>query len=134
MIGDLKLSDLLPKDQWDKTAVPQRVINCNTFGIDGRSASKAWEDLTIEEALLLNGKLRHPRMSGDPFMTPDDIARARANRESQEIRYPDGMEETDESKANERAFRLVVKRLNRPAPVAKQTPVWDPVNMKMVYR
>ena len=132
MIGDLKLSDLISKDLWDKTKIPQRVVNCNTYGVNGRSASKAWEDLTIQEALLLNGKLRYPLGTGDPFMTSAEFARARQNREGYTPKYPDGREETDESKERRRAKR----RAEQPVRVAqvKKMPVWDSVNMRMVYQ
>lgn len=129
MIGDQKLSDLIPKSQWDSTPIPSRVGKCIQCGLEGKSASKAWEDLTIAEALSLTGKLPHWQ---DPIMSPTDYERARINRESYIPKYPDGKEETDESRERRRAER----RAERPvrAPVVKKQPVWDSTQMRMVYQ
>lgn len=130
MIGDLKVSDLISKDFWDKTSIQQRVINCTSYGLEGKTASKAWGDLTIIEALTLNGKVIFPRGTGDPFMTPADFERAKYNREYFPSRYPDMRQETDESRARRRAER----QRSPSVPVVKKEPVWDSAQMKMVYK
>jgi len=132
MIGDLKLSDLIPKDQWDNSPVPTRVQSCKARGLDGTVGSKSWGELTIQEALILAGKLNKPYAWQDPFMTHADFEQARRNREGYTPKRPDGMEETDESRERRRAER----RAERPARVvqAKKQPVWDPVAMRMTYQ
>lgn len=132
MIGDLKLSDLIPKTQWDEMPVPARSDFCHKCGLEGKVAGKEWKDLTIQEALMLTGKVCKPNHWLDPLMSPADFDRARQNRESYSPKYPDGKEETDESRERWRAER----RAERPVRIAlvKKTPVWDPVNMRMVYQ
>ena len=131
MIGDLKLSDLIPKDQWEATPVSRRVGLCQAHKLEGKTASKAWGELTISEALSLTGKLPHWQ---DPIMSAEDYARARVNRESYTPKYPDGREETDESKERRRALDAEIRQRRKPVSVLKQTPVWDPAQMRMVYQ
>jgi len=132
MIGNCKLSDLPDKHDWDSIPIPQRVVKCHDVGLEGKVAGKSWENLTIFEALSLTGKLPKIPHWQDPLMSPADYERARQNRERQHVVYPDGKEETDESKERRRAER----RAERSVRVAqlKQTPVWDPVNMRMVWK
>lgn len=129
MIGDMKLSDLIPKEQWDSAPIPRRVGMCYAHSLEGKTASKAWGDLTLSEALSLTNKLPHWQ---DPIMSATDYERARMNRESYTPKRPDGKEETDESRERWRAKR----REERPVrvAVAKKQPVWDSAQMKMVYQ
>ncbi len=130
MIGDLKLSDLPTQSDWDTTPIPSRVANCQRVGIDGRIASKAYGELTIQEALTYAGKICKPNHWLDPVMSSSDFERARQNREEYTPQRPDGMEETDDSRARRRELR----QQTRPMSITKKTPVWDPVNMKMTYQ
>ena len=131
MIGNIKLSALIQKSEWDSAPVQSRVGKCISCGLEGKSASKSWEDLTIAEALTLTGKLPHWQ---DPIMSAADYERARINRESYTPKRPDGKEETDESRERRRALDAELRQRNKPTPVPKKKPVWDSVQMKMIYR
>uniref|UniRef100_A0A6H1Z7Z7 Uncharacterized protein n=1 Tax=viral metagenome TaxID=1070528 RepID=A0A6H1Z7Z7_9ZZZZ len=46
---------LVTKEQWDSTSVPQRVINCQFVGLEGKVGSKDWESLSMDEMVALSG-------------------------------------------------------------------------------
>ncbi len=46
---------MVTKQQWDSTTIPQRVINCQFVGLEGKVAGKEWEQLTTDEQLALSG-------------------------------------------------------------------------------
>jgi hypothetical protein len=131
MLGNFKLSDLSDKSEWNLTPVPMRVIKCQSVGLEGKVASKDWEMLTITEAMTLSGKLPKILHWQDPFMTDSDYAQASQNREHQYPIYPDIKEETDESKALRKTEQVAI-RPTRSTQIKKK-PVWDPVNMRMIF-
>jgi len=46
---------MVTREQWDRTPVPQRVINCHFVGLEGKVAGKEWDQITPDEHLALSG-------------------------------------------------------------------------------
>ena len=75
-------------------------------------------------------------MSGDPFMEPKDFQRAKQNRESQRIVYPDTRELTDKSKQLVRSLSAQQRRKNVTPKPAQQKfqPIYDPVTHRFKFQ
>ena len=74
-------------------------------------------------------------MNGDPFMSKQDLLRAKQNGERQAIVHPDIKELTDESRQLLRSLAAQQRRRNVILKTAKQKfqPVYDPITYRFRF-
>ena len=73
-------------------------------------------------------------MNGDPFMTKEDLIKAEQSRKRQVVVYPDGMEETDDSKQQRRSLLAEQRNTGKvSSPKQKFLPTYNPITHRFTF-